>query len=180
MSIGNKRVGVGRGEGGDKKEGEMEIKKRTLVLSAILMLVLLCNAAMAIPMPPHQFYGNVTIDGKPAPDGTVISARINGVEYINTTTSKGTYGMDRFIAIPSDDLDTPETEGGVEGDIIKFYVNGIEAANVSFSSGSTSKLDLNIGEAAIGLERVWMLFAIIIAVLAIAVMLAVYLSKRKK
>jgi len=149
-----------------------------LVLSAILVFVLLSEAAVAIPMPPHQFYGNVTIDGKLAPDGTVISARMNGVEYINTTTSKGTYGMDSVIAIPSDDLDTPETEGGVEGDGIIFYVNGIGTTNSSFSSGGASKVDLNIGEAAA--VTAWMLFAILIAVLAIAVVLAVYLSKRKK
>ena len=167
----------------------MEIKKKTLVLSAILMLVLLCDAAMAIPMPPHRFYGNVTIDGKPAPDGTVVSARIGGVEYANTTTLDGKYGVYSIFYVPSNDAETVEKEGGDEGDSVEFYVNNILAGEKPFSIGGSTKLDLKIGEEPeIETEKpvpgprflMPMILAIIVALLAIAVMLAVYLSKRKK
>lgn len=119
--------------------GKAEI---TLVLGAILVLVLLCEAAVAIPVPPHKFYGNVTIDGKPAPDGTVVSAKIEDVEYANTTASNGKYDFN----IPSDDEDTIPKEGGINGEEVKFYVNDELAANATFSFGSITKLSLKIGE----------------------------------
>lgn len=116
--------------------------KITLVLSAILMLVLLCDAVMAIPMPPHRFYGNVTINGEPAPDGTVLSARIGDVEYANTATLNGKYDF----KVSTDDEDTAPKEGGIDGDEIIFYVNNEPAANATFSVGRITQLDLKIGE----------------------------------
>ena len=117
----------------------------------IFVLVLLCTSiVLAIPMPPNQFFGNVTIDGKPAPDGTVVSARIAGIEFAYTTTTiNGKYGFDSAFFVPSDDLDTTEKEGGKDGDTVDFYVNteneSESAANAAFSTGGVTNLDLKIG-----------------------------------
>ena len=118
----------------------------------IFILVLLCTSVvLAVPMPPNQFFGNVTIDGKPAPDGTVVSARIAGIEFATTTTINGGYGLNSAFFVPSDDLDTTEKEGGKDGDTVDFYVvnTGNEsesAANATFSIGGVTNLDLKVGK----------------------------------
>lgn len=120
----------------------------------IFVLVLLCTpVVLAMPMPPNQFYGNVTTDGKPAPDGTVVSARIAGIEFATTTTINGGYGSNSAFIVPSDDLDTTEKEGGRDGDIVDFYVVNTEnelksesAANATFSIGGVTNLDLKGGK----------------------------------
>jgi len=162
----------------------MKIKNKTLVLSAILVLVLLCDAAMAIPMPPHQFAGNVTIDGKPAPDGMVVSASINGVEYVREETINGKYGyQEPFFRVSSDDLDTMEKEGGVNGDVVEFYVNNELAANATFSFGSMTNLNLEIGEKPVSEPEKPVVSTLIIAIIVIllaAVMIMVFVMRRRR
>ena len=72
-----------------------------LVLSLVASLAV---QALAAPVMPHQFYGNVTIAGAPAPEGTVVSARIGEVEYaVTTVDSVGRYGYDPVWKVPGDD-----------------------------------------------------------------------------
>ena len=118
-----------------------------LVVGILMTFVLLCaHATLAMQLPPHWFRGNVTINGEPAPDGTVVSAEIGGRVYANTTTISGKYGADGNFYVPSDDLDTAEKEGGVDGDVVNFYVNNELAANATFSNGGNTRLDLKIGK----------------------------------
>ena len=49
--------------------------------------------------PPHIFVGAVTIDGLPAPDGTVIKAYVNGVEVASVRVEDGLY-LPLAILIP--------------------------------------------------------------------------------
>ena len=163
----------------------MEIKKKTLVLSAILMLVLLCDAAMAIPMPPHQFAGNVTIDGKPAPDGTVVSARIGGVEYVREETVNGKYGFREPFRVPTDDPDTAEKEGGVNGEVVEFYVNNELAANATFSFGGMTNLNLKIGEEPVPepeepVVTQGFLVPVILAIVIVLLAVVVFIIRRRK
>ena len=121
-------------------------------LSIMIFVLLLCApVVLAMPMPPNQFFGNVTTDGKPAPDGTVVSARIGGIEFATATTINGNYGLNSAFIVPSDDLDTTEKEGGKDGDTVDFYVVNTEnesesAANATFSIGGVTNLDLKIGK----------------------------------
>ena len=55
-------------------------------LKMMVFLVLLCSFALAIPGIPHQFYGTVTVNGANAPDGTLVVAKIDGVEVSSGTT----------------------------------------------------------------------------------------------
>jgi hypothetical protein len=41
--------------------------------------------------PPHIFVGAVTIDGLPAPEGTVVRALVNGVEVASAQVEDGQY-----------------------------------------------------------------------------------------
>jgi len=104
----------------------------------VWLAVVACSliaAAPALAMPPLPFgpWGAVTIDGSPAPDGAAVTAWIAGVQYGPAAlTSAGYYS----IEVPGDDPDTPGKEGGANGEVIVFYVNGRRAAPTAiFQSG---------------------------------------------
>ncbi|MGI6503779.1 MAG: hypothetical protein ACOX0O_07555 [Candidatus Methanoculleus thermohydrogenotrophicum] len=65
-------------------------------IALVLIIALVTGAAAAGGTPPtlpHQFFGNVTIGGSPAPAGTVITAMIAGTECGSfMVTDAGRYG----------------------------------------------------------------------------------------
>jgi len=87
------------------------------------------------PNLPHAFYGNVTIDGSPAPLQTTISVRVTGgIDAVNylVTTEEGIYG--------GRDEDAPKliVQGIIEnGAPVSFYIDGRRAEVSDGSSGST-------------------------------------------
>jgi len=120
-------------------------------IKAITCYILLVAALTAsflnvqcVPQMPHRFYGYVTVDGAPAPDGTLITAKIAGVTYASTTTVDGKYGYTTAFNVPADDPDTPEKEGGQTGDTIEFYVAGKYATSYTFEYGGITYLNLTI------------------------------------
>jgi hypothetical protein len=42
-------------------------------------------------LPPHIFIGTASIDGAPAPDGTVVTALVNGAEVGSAVVQNGKY-----------------------------------------------------------------------------------------
>lgn len=122
------------------------MKRDRATLIAILALTLtlsLVSSVEAVPPLPSSFYGTVELDGANVPDGTIVSAWIRGVKYAETQTL--TYQGDSVYAIrvPGDDLETPEVEGGVEGDTIIFMVG--ENATIqagTWHSGTDVELNL--------------------------------------
>ena len=50
------------------------------------------NFISSYPGIPHQFYGNVVVNDKPAPDNNIITASIEG-EIYRTVTQNGKYGI---------------------------------------------------------------------------------------
>ena len=65
-------------------------KSRSLVLIiVVLLMVALPDATLAQQTPPHIFSGTVTIDGVLAPNGTVITALIDGIEQGSTSVGSG-------------------------------------------------------------------------------------------
>ena len=81
----------------------MNLKIFTIAISAFLVF---SNIALAVPSPPHWFYGSVTINGSPAPDGTTVTARINGIDVASTTTVGGEYGYQPSFYVPDTDPST--------------------------------------------------------------------------
>ena len=114
-----------------------------LLLALSLLVSLGPTWVLAVPPQPHQFYGNVTICGAPAPEGTVVSARIGGIEYASTTVdAEGRYGYDPLFKVPADDPDTPEKEGGVAGETVEFYVGDELAGQYEYEYWGVTELDL--------------------------------------
>ena len=119
-------------------------RKRPLFVLAIALLYLLAFAtpAFAVPILPYGPWGSVTINGSSAPDGTVVTAEIGGVQYAQTTTTGGGFYT---IDVPSDDTDTPGKDGGTAGETVVFKVNGYTANETgSWTSGDSSRLDLTV------------------------------------
>ncbi len=101
--------------------------------------------ADGIPPEPHAFWGYVTINGNPAPVGTVVEAKgdsvIRGVAGNPiTVTQAGRYG--------GTDIGDPMLL--VQGNIspnspISFWVNGVDTGvTYPFGSGGPTKLDLSV------------------------------------
>jgi len=113
-------------------------RSRTLRRASVGLLVLLLVSlaagslyAQTLPDPGHGFYGTVTVNGQDAPEGTVVSARIDGVQHGSwTVTDPGQYAL-----IVQGDI--------TEGATIDFYVDDQKADQThTFHDGWTTELDL--------------------------------------
>ncbi|MEJ5223876.1 MAG: Ig-like domain-containing protein, partial [Anaerolineales bacterium] len=119
------------------------MNKKSIAITLLLVLVLVFvnyGAARAVPPLPSSFYGPVRLDGALVPADTLISARIGGVEYATTLTTIYLGDSVYAIDIPGDDPDTPGKDGGVTGDVIRFYMNGIEANETALWTSGTNVL----------------------------------------
>ncbi len=118
----------------------MSIKKsiKTLVIASALLVLPLAVFAQ-VPQLPHVFYGDITINDSQAPVGTVVIAKVNGVEKGRVTTEvTGKYGApgayDQKLLVQGD------ITGGVQ---ITFSVSGVNRTpTVSFESGKVEQLNL--------------------------------------
>ena len=121
------------------------IKKYLLYFFIVLVSLFLIEELQAVPLLPHIVYGKVKKDGANVLSGTTVSALINGKIYKSTQTlidgGESCYSID----IPGDDTDTPEKEGGVNGDTVQFRVGSdLASQTLTFASGAKTQLDINI------------------------------------
>jgi len=93
---------------------------------------MLIGTASAIPGIPNQFYGSVTVDGSVAPDGTRVSAQIDGDVYA-TTTADGIYSL--LVKDPDYDRGDGETT-------IEFFVIYVKVDEATFENSKVTELDL--------------------------------------
>jgi hypothetical protein len=106
----------------------------------LLLLLALAAPAAAVPLLPMEFSGSVTIDGSPAPAGTVVTARINGSDCGSLAlTTAGAYGgdalFDERLVVCGEDGDAQKT--------IAFFVDGALAAGTAvYTPGASTRLDL--------------------------------------
>ena len=117
-------------------------------LRIFILVLILCLAVPtkvgAFPPLPSSLYGTIKLDGEDVPDGTLIQALINDQVYASVSTQ--TYQGDSVYAIdvPGDDTSTQEVEGGVEGDVIYFKLNGLLVdQTATWHSGTNQELDLS-------------------------------------
>jgi hypothetical protein len=121
----------------------MKRKRGRLFYPLIIVALLLCAipAHASIPTLPHAFYGTLTINGSAAAVGTVVKAKVGGVECGSiTTTVAGQYGgsgaFDQKLAV-SGEIATGAT--------INFYANDYEADQTyAFSTGAVTELNLTV------------------------------------
>jgi hypothetical protein len=110
---------------------------KEFIIGILIGLLLISNIVLAIPGIPHQFYGFVTYNGQPAPDGLSVVAKIKGVEVASTTTYGGKYGYTPIFYVA--DTDPPSRSGST----INFFVNGIDTGKTAiFQNGGRTQLDL--------------------------------------
>ena len=118
----------------DSTEKKSIIKTLIRYASLILLVALLMPTIPALGAPPpiaQSFYGSVTLDGAPAPDGTNVTATMNGRPF-STTTSSGEYS-----------LIIQTIEGDQPGATITFTVAGYAAGSATFNPGGVTKRDLS-------------------------------------
>jgi len=115
------------------------IKTNFKILTTILIAsILFASNALAIPGIPNAFYGTVTWNGQPAPDGTTVTAKINGVQVATTTTSQGKYGY----PLGSFYVDDPNSDRS--GKTINFFVNNVDTGQTAyFTTGAVTQLNLS-------------------------------------
>ena len=105
-----------------------------------ILLIFLVGTASAVPLLPAEFSGAVTIDGSPAPAGTIITARIDGRDCGSLTLeTAGVYGgdatFDKRLLVSGGDDDA--------GKIITFFVDGMKATRTAvYTPGTSTRLDL--------------------------------------
>jgi hypothetical protein len=125
------------------------MKKVTIfvVLACLLFLTLGVAPVYAdeVPALPHAFYGSVSINGSPAPAGTSVEARGEGVATDITgnptiTSVSGIYGTSNPLE--------PRliVQGNIEEEAtITFYVNDVSTGQTAeWHSGETTELNLSV------------------------------------
>jgi PGF-CTERM protein len=109
----------------------------------VLVAVIGCTVPTAAQSPPPTaYYGNLTVNGDPAPEGLTITAEIDGeVRGSLTTSQTGAYGgSDAF-----DPKLQVDGESGDEGKTVAFYVDGVAAdQTVTWQPAAVSRVDLTV------------------------------------
>lgn len=124
----------------------MSIRKALWSLMlACLAGLLIITPALAFPPLPSSFYGQVKVDGKNVPDGTVVHALIGGKVYAEARTQTYEGNSVFSLDVPGDDSTTDAIEGGKEGDTIQFEVGGAPASQTgTWHSGNNVNLNLTV------------------------------------
>jgi len=118
---------------------------RVIVISVLFLMLAISVAAFAeeIPMLPQEYYGTLTLNGTPAPVGTELVAKIDGVQRGSLiTTSVGKYGgpgtFDEKLVVSGQYSDIAAT--------VTFWINGIQAEQTAvYQPGELVELALTAG-----------------------------------
>ena len=105
---------------------------------AVVLLLLVGESVWAVPPLPSSFYGRVILDGEDASPGVVVSAWIRGIKSAETTVVSYEGHSAFAINVQGDDNDSLEVEGGVEGDVIIFYIANYRAAETAVWRSATN------------------------------------------
>lgn len=113
-----------------------------VALCALVLIALTPAGAADAQTPPTRLFGALTIDGNPAPAGTVVKAIVNGMECnTSTTTNDGRYVLDVHSAATLAGC-------GADNDMITILVNDVPAdQTATFATGAFVALDLNASSA---------------------------------
>jgi len=123
------------------------MRVKTFISLGLVLLVMLCAAPVYAnggpPGLPDTFYGTVTINEDPAPDGTQISATVAEGEVLTTSqnpieTVNGNYGIDGLHLL---------VQGYDLSGAITFYVNGVEVEGVTATfeaGGGPTEMNLDL------------------------------------
>jgi hypothetical protein len=124
---------------------KLRLETHFIVLLCITILLMPFSSVNAAPPLPSSFYGTAKINGENVREGTIIRALINGrvvaVSYAMLVQGESVYAID----VPGDDPATPEIEGGIEGDTIRFMLGGFLVWETgTWRSGTDTELNLSL------------------------------------
>lgn len=113
-----------------KQAGFLGTRRTTYLFATLVVAALILAVAAAFPglangadprqaSPGYTFVGSATIDGSPAPQGTVIDASING--SLVASVEVGADGEYPMIAV----------EGATDGDTVTFTIGGLPAVETA-------------------------------------------------
>lgn len=116
------------------------VKILALLVGMTLLFILPAVVSAQVQF-PHIFVGTVTLDGAPAPDGTVVSASVEGVtDAAGTATTSG--GKYNIVADPGED--------SWAGLTVTFLVAGSAAVeSATFVHGGADELNLTATSGAV-------------------------------
>ena len=101
------------------------------------------SPTQAFPVLPSSFYGTVRLDGVNVAPGTSIKALIENQVYADGETLLYEGHSVYSLTVPGDDSDTPEVDGGREGEQILFEIGGVVADQTgAWHSGTNVELNL--------------------------------------
>jgi parallel beta-helix repeat protein len=112
-----------------------------ILCMACAVVLSLSSLAAAQPTLPFNPWGTVTIDGSPAPDGSVVEAYVN--DTLVATMPGGTVNGYYSIIVPGDDSAASGSLCGIEGAEVTIKVNGNTVLpRLRWTRGSTDRIDL--------------------------------------
>ena len=103
-----------------------------------MLLVAVAGVAAVTPGVPEAFYGTVTINGNPAPNGVIITAKVYNQVQGTGTTQDGKYGYN------DQPFKVADPSSSFESATITFYVNNVKAQTATYQNGQVTKLDLSV------------------------------------
>jgi hypothetical protein len=112
----------------------MKMRAFANVLVLFLLVVLFFGLVLAVPMPPHQLFGVVTLNGSPAPGNVTITAKVEGIEVSITSTVNGVYGKDS-----AELFFVPDPNGNNRGKTIELFVSGTKKAEIIFENAGLTE-----------------------------------------
>jgi hypothetical protein len=125
----------------------MKLRLKTLLLFLLCITIMLMpySSVDAAPPLPSSFYGTAKFNGENVREGTIIRTLING-RVVATTSAVIFQGESVYsIDVPGDDPATPEIEGGIEGDMIRFMLGGfLIRETVTWQSGTDIEFNLSL------------------------------------
>jgi hypothetical protein len=132
------------------KSATQNIARPGVALAVALLLALASfsvSLAQSPPNPPSRFVGSVTVDGAPAPAGTLVEVRIGsstcGVSTVFMASGQARYAVDSPALDPST---TPNC--GTEASTVSFYVGGrLAAQTATWRNWELNQVDLTVAAA---------------------------------
>lgn len=120
--------------------------KGAIALAIILCIFLIFFSPVAAFVPaPGEYYGTITIDGAPAPAGTLIQAIINGgVRGSYTTSVPGQYGSSCLFATRLIVQPTEADSASHQPIRLGFLINGVAADQTMFFSSGIRSVALSM------------------------------------
>jgi hypothetical protein len=139
-----------------------------------------CFTSLAMASGEHVFYGNVIINGQPAPDGIPVEIRVNGLAIATESTYNGTYGY------PVGSFYVEDSNGSMAGKSMELFVNSTYSGqSLAFCNDCKANLNLIVNGAAsgstgmfLGMSAVDWMMGIVVGIVVAVVIIAARASKK--